>query len=52
MSGRLYVKNNNDFKIEYKIKHKEKIDKTTFYFINGEEGKTKTFFLSFFLKNL
>ena len=48
MSGRLYVKNNNDFKIEYKIKDKEKIDKTTFFFINGEEGKTKTFFyLSF-----
>ena len=52
MFGRLYIKNNKDFKIEYKINEKEKIDKTTFFFINGEEGKTKTFFLSVSLKNL
>ena len=44
MLGRLYIKNNNDLKIEYKIKDKEKINKIKFFFINGEEGKTKTFF--------
>ena len=27
MLGRLYIKNNKDFKIEYKINDKEKIDK-------------------------
>ena len=52
MLGRLYIKNNKDFKIEYKINDKEKIVKTTFFFTNGEEGKTKTFFLSVSLKNL
>ena len=50
--GRLYDKNINDLNIEYKINDKENINKTTFFFINGDEGKTKTFFLSVSLKNL